>query len=159
VAGLAEHYPMSFAAVQKHIAIFERAGIVTKERIGRRKIVRTNPKGCASLVACSTSTSNFGAGGSSDQGWKLYSTWMYRSIKADGADRVPSGLADAEGNNKAPAELGLPSGIPNEIRHVVPPNPIGDATRTLTVREFGYPNVQTVEISQAGMEQCLDNDE
>jgi hypothetical protein len=112
---------MSFAAVQKHIAIFERAGIVTKERIGRRKIVRTNPKGCASLVACSTSTSNFGAGGSSDQGWKLYSTWMYRSIKADGADRVPSGLADAEGNNKAPAELGLPSGIPNEIRHVVPP--------------------------------------
>jgi hypothetical protein len=26
----------------------------------------------------------------------------------------------------------------------------------VTVREFGYPNVQTVEISQSGMEQCLD---
>jgi DNA-binding transcriptional ArsR family regulator len=42
VAELAEHYPMSFAAVQKHIAILERAGLVTKERIGRRKVVRAN---------------------------------------------------------------------------------------------------------------------
>jgi DNA-binding transcriptional ArsR family regulator len=42
VAELASHYPMSFAAVQKHVAILERAGLVTKERIGRRKIVRTN---------------------------------------------------------------------------------------------------------------------
>jgi DNA-binding transcriptional ArsR family regulator len=42
VAELAEHYPMSFAAVQKHIAILDRAGMVTKERIGRRKVVRTN---------------------------------------------------------------------------------------------------------------------
>jgi DNA-binding transcriptional ArsR family regulator len=42
VAELATHYPMSFAAVQKHIAILERAGLVTKRRIGRRKVVRTN---------------------------------------------------------------------------------------------------------------------
>jgi DNA-binding transcriptional ArsR family regulator len=45
VAELARHYPMSFAAVQKHVAILERAGLVTKERSGRRKIVRTNPEG------------------------------------------------------------------------------------------------------------------
>ena len=42
VAELAGHYPMSFAAVQKHIAILERAGLVAKERVGRRKVVRTN---------------------------------------------------------------------------------------------------------------------
>jgi DNA-binding transcriptional ArsR family regulator len=42
VAELANHYPMSFAAVQKHVAILERAGLVSKERIGRRKVVRTN---------------------------------------------------------------------------------------------------------------------
>jgi DNA-binding transcriptional ArsR family regulator len=42
VAELAGHYPMSFAAVQKHVAILERAGLVTKRRIGRRKVVRTN---------------------------------------------------------------------------------------------------------------------
>jgi DNA-binding transcriptional ArsR family regulator len=45
VAELAEHYPMSFAAVQKHVAILERAGLVTKRRIGRRKVVRTNLEG------------------------------------------------------------------------------------------------------------------
>ena len=42
VAELAEYYPMSFAAVQKHIAILERAGLVSKHRLGRRKVVRTN---------------------------------------------------------------------------------------------------------------------
>jgi len=41
VAELAGHYPMSFAAVQKHVAVLERAGLVSKTRIGRRKVVRT----------------------------------------------------------------------------------------------------------------------
>jgi DNA-binding transcriptional ArsR family regulator len=45
VAELADHYPMSFAAVQKHVAVLERAGLVTKQRIGRRKVVRTNVEG------------------------------------------------------------------------------------------------------------------
>ena len=45
VAELAGHYPMSFAAVQKHVAILERAGLVTKQRLGRRKVVRTNLEG------------------------------------------------------------------------------------------------------------------
>jgi DNA-binding transcriptional ArsR family regulator len=45
VAELAGHYPMSFAAVQKHVAVLERAGLVTKQRIGRRKVVRTNLAG------------------------------------------------------------------------------------------------------------------
>jgi DNA-binding transcriptional ArsR family regulator len=45
VAELAGHYPMSFAAVQKHIAVLERAGLVTKARTGRRKVVRTSIEG------------------------------------------------------------------------------------------------------------------
>src|SRR5499427_5640800 len=44
VLELAGHYPMSFAAVQKHVAVLERAGLITKERVGRRKVVRTNPE-------------------------------------------------------------------------------------------------------------------
>lgn len=42
IVEIAAHYSMSFAAVQKHIAILERAKLVRKERIGRRKVVRTN---------------------------------------------------------------------------------------------------------------------
>ena len=45
VAEIAAHYPMSFAAVQKHVAILERAGLVGKERVGRRKVVRTQQWG------------------------------------------------------------------------------------------------------------------
>lgn len=41
VAELAAHYPMSFAGVQKHVAVLERAGLVSKQRVGRRKVVRT----------------------------------------------------------------------------------------------------------------------
>lgn len=45
VAELAAHYPMSFAAVQKHVAVLERAGLVTKEREGRRLVVTTRVEG------------------------------------------------------------------------------------------------------------------
>ena len=45
VAELATHYPMSFAAVQKHVAVLERAGLVSKHRVGRRKVVRANLEG------------------------------------------------------------------------------------------------------------------
>ncbi len=41
VAELASHYPMSFAAVQKHVAVLERAGLVSKRREGRRLVVTT----------------------------------------------------------------------------------------------------------------------
>ncbi|MFF4474378.1 ArsR/SmtB family transcription factor [Streptomyces sp. NPDC001599] len=43
VSRLAEAYPMSFAAVQKHVAVLERAGLVVKERRGREQLVRTDP--------------------------------------------------------------------------------------------------------------------
>jgi DNA-binding transcriptional ArsR family regulator len=42
VSRLAEAYPMSFAAVQKHVAVLERAGLVTKERRGRERLVHAD---------------------------------------------------------------------------------------------------------------------
>jgi DNA-binding transcriptional ArsR family regulator len=45
VSRLADVYPMSFAAVQKHVAVLERAGLVTKERRGREQRVRTDRDG------------------------------------------------------------------------------------------------------------------
>ena len=43
VSALARHYPMSFAAVQKHVAVLERAGLVTKQRTGREHLVAGSP--------------------------------------------------------------------------------------------------------------------
>ena len=42
VSRLAEAYPVSFAAVQKHVAVLERAGLVIKHRQGREQLVRTD---------------------------------------------------------------------------------------------------------------------
>lgn len=43
VSELADSYAMSFAAVQKHVAVLEGAGLVTKEPRGRERIVRGDP--------------------------------------------------------------------------------------------------------------------
>jgi DNA-binding transcriptional ArsR family regulator len=40
VSDLARRYPMSFAAVQKHVAVLERAGLVTKVARGRERLVQ-----------------------------------------------------------------------------------------------------------------------
>ncbi len=44
ISTLAASYDMSFAAVQKHVAVLERAGLVTKEPQGRERLVRGNPE-------------------------------------------------------------------------------------------------------------------
>jgi len=44
VSALAARYDMSFAAVQKHVAVLEEAGLVTKRPQGRERMVRGNPE-------------------------------------------------------------------------------------------------------------------
>lgn len=43
VSELAASYDMSFAAVQKHVAVLEGAGLVMKHPNGRERMVRGNP--------------------------------------------------------------------------------------------------------------------
>jgi len=43
VSDLARCYPSSFAAVQKHVAVLEKAGLVSKRAHGREQLVRGNP--------------------------------------------------------------------------------------------------------------------
>lgn len=38
VSTLAQLYPMSFAAVQRHVAVLQRAGLLTKRRSGREQL-------------------------------------------------------------------------------------------------------------------------
>ncbi|WP_348789290.1 metalloregulator ArsR/SmtB family transcription factor [Leifsonia sp. NPDC080035] len=44
VTELAERYDMSFAAVQKHVAVLERAGLVRKTARGRERVVSGDPE-------------------------------------------------------------------------------------------------------------------
>jgi DNA-binding transcriptional ArsR family regulator len=42
VSALSRSYEMSFAAVQKHVAVLERAGLVAKHRRGREQLVHSD---------------------------------------------------------------------------------------------------------------------
>lgn len=43
VSTLAQAYDMSFAAVQKHVALLEDVGLVSKRQDGRQRLVRAEP--------------------------------------------------------------------------------------------------------------------
>jgi DNA-binding transcriptional ArsR family regulator len=43
VSVLARDYDMSFAAVQKHVAVLEEAGLIIKRAEGRERLVRADP--------------------------------------------------------------------------------------------------------------------
>jgi hypothetical protein len=52
--------------------------------------------------------------------------------------------------------MGMPPGIPRDVPHVVTFEAVDDDRTEMTVTEYGYTSDQIVEVSRAGMEQCLD---
>jgi len=44
ISDLARQYDVSFAAIQKHVSVLEKASLVTKRVNGRQKLVRNNPE-------------------------------------------------------------------------------------------------------------------
>jgi DNA-binding transcriptional ArsR family regulator len=44
VSDLAAAYPMTFAAVQRHVAVLEEAGLVAKRAVHRHRFVRARPE-------------------------------------------------------------------------------------------------------------------
>ena len=50
VTDLADRYAMSFAAVQKHVAVLQRSGLVAKRRRGREQLVATVQDGTLVVV-------------------------------------------------------------------------------------------------------------
>jgi DNA-binding transcriptional ArsR family regulator len=48
---LAAKYDMSFAAVQKHVAVLERAGLVTKRRQGREQLASGDVEAVRSVTS------------------------------------------------------------------------------------------------------------
>ena len=62
VTALAERYPMTFAAVQKHVSVLERAGLVTKRRSGRESLASGEVaavRAVAAMLAFSLSFDDF----------------------------------------------------------------------------------------------------
>lgn len=54
VSALAANYEMSFAAVQKHVAVLERAGLLTKRRRGREQLASGDVEAVRSVASMLT---------------------------------------------------------------------------------------------------------
>ena len=51
VSALADKYDMSFAAVQKHVVVLEKAGLITKRRRGREQLASGDVTAVRSVAA------------------------------------------------------------------------------------------------------------
>jgi uncharacterized protein YndB with AHSA1/START domain len=92
----------------------------------------------------------------SPEGQDLYNTWTYRKIVPMERIEFVQRFSDKDGKTVEPAEMGLPPDIPREVPHVVTFEARGDGRTEMIVTEYGYTSDQIVDISRAGMEQCLD---
>jgi len=89
-------------------------------------------------------------------GRDMFNTWTYQKI--DSLERIEFILnfSDKDGNKLSPAKMGLPPGIPEEVPHVITFKKLSDNKTEMTVTEYGYASPETVNMSKAGLEQCLD---
>jgi uncharacterized protein YndB with AHSA1/START domain len=92
-------------------------------------------------------------------GQDMYNSWTYREIVEPERIEFVLDFVDAAGT---PLEDGsIPPGVRRPVRHVITLRPTtggtaGGVRTELTVREFGYATAEARDISQAGLEQCLD---
>ncbi len=105
-------------------------------------------EGGTSLV-CMRAPQEFG-------GQDLYNSWTYQKIVPLQRIEFVNHFTDQDGNPINPTEVGLPAEIPFEVPHVITFKALSDEKTEVTVTEYGYPAEQIVEISRAGMDQCLD---
>jgi uncharacterized protein YndB with AHSA1/START domain len=89
-------------------------------------------------------------------GKDMYNTWNYKKIEPMKLIEFIQGWCDKDGKTIDPLTMGLPPDIPKEVRHIITFRALDAGKTEMTVTEFGYTVPQTVELSRAGMGQCLD---
>src|SRR5688572_21443505 len=104
--------------------------------------------GGASLV-CMRAPKEFG-------GQDMYNTWTYTKIDPMRRIEFVMHFSDKDANTIDPASIGIPPGIPKSVPHIITFKPIHGGHTEMTVTERGYTNDSAVEMSRAGLEQCLD---
>ena len=90
-------------------------------------------------------------------GLEQHSTWNITEVDAPRRLQYVFRFADAEGNTITRAEAGIPvDGVPDSGEHEVVLTGIADGRTRLEMTEHGYTTVEARDMSQAGLEQCLD---
>lgn len=100
-------------------------------------------------LACMRAPKEFG-------GQDMYNTWAYKKIVPMEFIEYIFDWADKDGNRIDPASIGLPPGMPRDMRHTVTFKDLGNGKTEMIMTEFGYSSDQLHDLSKAGLEQCLD---
>ena len=89
-------------------------------------------------------------------GQDLYNTWTYEKIVPMERFEYILRFTDKDGKAFDPAAMGMPAGIPKEVRNVNTFKAQGEDKTELTVAEYGYTTDEAASLSKQGLEQCLD---
>jgi uncharacterized protein YndB with AHSA1/START domain len=84
-----------------------------------------------------------------------YNIWTYRKIAPTERIEYISNLADKDGNKADPVKMGMPPDFPKDQLHTVAFKE-EDGKTEMTVTEHNWAVGQMMEMSKAGLEQCLD---
>lgn len=91
----------------------------------------------------------------SPDGHDMYNTWTYSKIVPNERIEFVLNFSDKDDNKLDPAKIGMPPGLPADVRHVISFKSVGNNKTEVTVKEYGYGSDEIVEMSKAGLEQCL----
>ncbi len=111
---------------------------------------------------CSVAGIDFRAGGTalvgmhSPEHGEYYSTWRFQKIVPLQRIEYIHNLADEAGNKVDPVIVGMPPDFPQDQRHVVVFKALNPQQTELTITEYDWTVGQMVELSEIGMNQCLD---
>lgn len=107
-------------------------------------------EGGSSLV-CMRAPEDFG-------GQDMYSTWVYQKIVPLERIEFIQNLADKDGNQIDPANLGLPPEFPRDTRTIVIFKDLGNGKTEMTVTEYNMPTADTEmgKNAELGLNQSLD---
>ena len=105
-------------------------------------------EGGTSLV-CMRAPAEFG-------GQDFYNTWTYTRIVPLQEFEYVLRFANEQGERVEPEAIGIPPGVPSEVRNVNVFADLGNGRTELRITEYTYPTEEAAEMSRQGLEQCLD---
>ena len=100
-------------------------------------------------IVCMRAPKEFG-------GMDMYSVWAYLKIEPLRSIDFVQNLADKDGNVIEPTELGMPPEFPKDMRTLVTLEDLGTGKTKMTVTEYDWPICKMREMSEMGLNQCLD---
>jgi len=89
-------------------------------------------------------------------GGRTYTTWSYSVVEPMARLEYVVRFADEAGTTISPAEAGIPPGVPDAVPHLVTFTPTAEGGTELSITESGYTASQARDMSQNGLDQCLD---